>query len=509
MYMAGEFKMAKLKTGLKARSRRHHGDSFLWRFLPANRFRRSDPRARKRGVVIVYVTLGLIVFLGMAGLAVDVSHLYSKRAKVQRAADAAALAGAVQLALGRDRTVADTAARMVATANGYDTSTTATFSSMYPVPGYSNWYQVNLIRTEPLFFMAALGFRNTDVGAPATALFVQPVQMGIYPVGQQYGATGAMNLSVFGPDARKEFGDAYSVKRHDNVSAAYVPGATNGSANEDYTPSGYDFFVNIPSNFSSNANSGDKDLWVEVFDPDCYNNGGSDADGTNRVDEIRPYGSYTTTTTTKYTLLFTNGTADTSDDIELGTASYGGSSATDMQWVRPNGFQINLDDPRWGDLEYSSTAFRVNVQSTDGTSENGFLLRAGESRDDPNDSPTFNSNNGTSLTAQGKIPINFNQSGSVTVNLGYVPAGATQVTVDKFDTDVGAQSVTYSDGVTTYTGVLSLNARHRPDVIQLPANYPGRSWTATYNAGQQDTSSWSMYYSGPSNNQPGLVKLIR
>lgn len=501
--------MAKLKTGLKAQSRRHHGDSFLWRLLPVNRFRRSDPRARKRGVVIVYVTLGLIVFLGMAGLAVDVSHLHSKRAKVQRAADAAALAGAVQLALGRDRTAADTAARMVATANGYNTSGNATFTSTYPVPGYANWYQVRLIRTEPLFFMAALGFRNTNVGAPATALFEQPAEMGIYPVGQQYGATGRMNLSVFGPDARKSYGDAYSVRRHDSESAAFVLGASNGSANEDYTSSGYNFFVKIPSNFSSNARNNDRDVWVEVFDPDCYNNGGVDADGINRVDEIRPYGNYTTTTTTKYTLLFTNGTADTSDDIELGTGSYGGSSATDMQWVRPNGFQINLDDPRWGNLAHSPTAFRVNVQSTAGTSENGFLLRAGESRDDPGDSPTFNSNNGTSLVAQGKIPINFNQSGSVTVNLGYVPAGANRVTIDKFDTDVGAQSVTYNDGLTTYTGVLSLNAQHRADVFTLPANYPGRSWTATYNAGQQDTSSWSMYYSGPPNNQPGIVKLIR
>lgn len=499
--------MAKLKIGLRTRKS----------------YYRSS--ARNRGVAIVYFALGLLVFVGMAGYAIDVSYLYKRRAQAQRAADASALAGAIQLAKGRDKTAADTEAKNLAIANGYDTSTNVTFTSVYPVPGNANWYQVRLTRVEPLFFMAALGFRNTTVGAQATALYEQPAEMGIYPVGQQYGATGRMNLSVFGPDAEKQNGDAYSVKRHDSFSAAFIPGVSNGDANSDYTPDGYNFFLKIPNNFST-LNNNKRDVWVEIFDPDCYNNGGDSPDGTNRVDEIRSYKTYTKGTSTKYTLLFTNGTADTSDDIELGTRTYDAtnSAGTDMRWVMPNdGFKINLDDSRWGDLEYTATAFRVNVQSTVGTSENGFLMRAGPSRSAQNGQVTttqtgqvastitsnFNASNGTSVTAQGRIPINFNQSGQITVNLGYVPANATKVTIDKFDTDVGAQSVTYSDGVTTYTGVLTQNAQHLSDVYTLPANYPGRNWTATYNAGQQDTSSWSMFYSGPPNNHPGLVKLIR
>jgi hypothetical protein len=95
------------------------------------------------------------------------------------------------------------------------------------------------------------------------------------------------------------------------------------------------------------------------------------------------------------------------------------------------------------------------------------------------------------------------------VQLGYVPATATQITVDKFDTDVGSKSVIYTDGTYSYTGVLTKNDEFLPDVLQLPANYPGGNWTARYTAGAQDTSSWSMRYTGPSLNRPGLVRLVK
>jgi hypothetical protein len=52
-------------------------------------------RARRdRGTVIVFLAFFLVVLLGFLGLAVDVSKLMATRAQLQRAADAAALAGA-------------------------------------------------------------------------------------------------------------------------------------------------------------------------------------------------------------------------------------------------------------------------------------------------------------------------------------------------------------------------------------------------------------------------------
>ena len=51
----------------------------------------------EKGVTLVYVALLLVVFLGMAALAVDVGYLMVSKNELQNAADAAALAGASYL----------------------------------------------------------------------------------------------------------------------------------------------------------------------------------------------------------------------------------------------------------------------------------------------------------------------------------------------------------------------------------------------------------------------------
>jgi Flp pilus assembly protein TadG len=447
---------------------------------------------------VVYFALGLMVFLGMTGLAVDVGHLYHNRAKAQRAADAAALAGAVKLAYSGNKASADAAARSAAIANGYDVdAANVNFATANPAFGNPSWYNVTISRTEPLFFMAVFGsaFRNRLVGAGATALYEQPVNLNISGNGT-YGAQGPMNLSVFGPMALHSNGDMYSTKFYNDK-----------SPNEKYLSSGFDFNVQIPSNYRQK--NGSRYVDIEVFDPDCYNNGGTDANGTDRVDEYRngPFSSAIERTTTRYTLYYTNNTPDPSDDYEIATTTYdGNNSDTDMQWVQPSGFRIDVRNRRWRNDFDEPNAFRINVQSIAGASENGFNLRAGPPRGANED---FDPNNGTDITGSGRLPINFNTSGTVTVQLGYVPATATQITVDKFDTDVGSKSVIYTDGTYSYTGVLTKNDEFLPDVLQLPANYPGGNWTARYTAGAQDTSSWSMRYTGPSLNRPGLVRLVK
>src|SRR5256885_7688194 len=51
-------------------------------------------RKGERGVTILLVTVALVVMLGLAALGIDVVTLYVARTEAQRAADAAALAGA-------------------------------------------------------------------------------------------------------------------------------------------------------------------------------------------------------------------------------------------------------------------------------------------------------------------------------------------------------------------------------------------------------------------------------
>ena len=62
--------------------------------IPVNR----SGRKNERGVTIVLVAFSLLALLGMAALAIDIATLYVAHGEAQRAADAAALAGAKMFA---------------------------------------------------------------------------------------------------------------------------------------------------------------------------------------------------------------------------------------------------------------------------------------------------------------------------------------------------------------------------------------------------------------------------
>src|SRR5262252_1075184 len=54
----------------------------------------AKARPRERGVVIIYLAFFMLMMLGFVAIGIDVSKLMATRAQLQRAADAAALAGA-------------------------------------------------------------------------------------------------------------------------------------------------------------------------------------------------------------------------------------------------------------------------------------------------------------------------------------------------------------------------------------------------------------------------------
>ncbi len=51
----------------------------------------------ERGAIIIFVALGLVVLIGMLGLAFDLGHAYVNKSQLQNIADASALAGASAL----------------------------------------------------------------------------------------------------------------------------------------------------------------------------------------------------------------------------------------------------------------------------------------------------------------------------------------------------------------------------------------------------------------------------
>lgn len=454
---------------------------------------RRNRRARRGGVVMVYVAGAIVVVLGVSALAVDMGHLYVRRAAAQNAADAAAMAGAAVLANAIEGTNptpanATAAAKAYALANGYDTTKGAILIEQINPPDekgvyHTTRYKVTLSRPESWFFGGiAVRQSSSRVAATATAQWtpglVTPSKI---PVGGRgrYGKSGtAVNLSLFGPFAFYNNGDPYSPRFNQ----------AGTGPNPDHAPNGVDFDVDL-SNFTGSQ------LQIEIYDPDCYNNGGPDALQNVRVDEIRnghPGGS-SNITTTKYSLYNDNGTpGNTADDVLIESKSFGNDQSTDMKWNSV--FNVATSQLQ------GAQKLRLNVQTTDGSSENGFDLRAGPPHP-PMTEAEWSSAYGTMvpMSAPGRMPMNFNSNGLVVIDLGFVPKGATQVFVRKFDTDIGGRNIVYrcSTLSQTFNGVTSGNGEWVTDTIPIPANYNGGFWTASYEASAQDTSAWEMTYAGP------------
>src|SRR4028118_1218289 len=259
----------------------------------------------RRGAVAIWMALSLVAFLSIMALLIDLGYRYFKRTEAQRAPAPAAPGGALPIPGGGAE--ANKWADYYAALNGYDSrDSRVTIKGKIAPDGHSSHYGVSVSKTEPLFFASLFNPKTRDVGAMAIAEYLSLAPIDING-GGPYGARGSVNLSVFGPDGYYNNGDAYSATR-----------SADGSPNELYNRNGYDFAIDVPSDYS--AKFGTSQVIVEIFDPDCYNTGGNpDADGTNTVDEYRrPDGAIGTSgdaTTTLYSLYWDKDTpSDISDD---------------------------------------------------------------------------------------------------------------------------------------------------------------------------------------------------
>src|SRR6185437_10627705 len=71
------------------------------------------------GQVFLLLTIALVMIIGMASLGVDIGELWTIRRLMQNAADAAAVLGANELALGGSSSAIADAANDVASRNGF------------------------------------------------------------------------------------------------------------------------------------------------------------------------------------------------------------------------------------------------------------------------------------------------------------------------------------------------------------------------------------------------------
>jgi hypothetical protein len=128
----------------------------------------------RRGFVLVTMILSLVSLLAFLGLAIDVGYQQYVKVRMQTAADAAALGGALELRAGGTGNLL-ASARADAASNGFtdgQNSVTITVNNP-PATGYSTSdgtaVEVLISQTVPTSFMAVLGFTSGTVKARAVA----------------------------------------------------------------------------------------------------------------------------------------------------------------------------------------------------------------------------------------------------------------------------------------------------------------------------------------------------
>lgn len=222
--------------------------------------RRRRRNGGERAFALPWLALCLVVLMAMAGFGVDVWQWYYTAQRTQRAADAAALAGAVYLPgdFARARTTALDAGR----ANGYaaaalDVGTGASDAEL----------AVDVEQTVRNNFLGLLGIEQTTITRSATAEYQGPVpmgspvnQLGNDPFGDQGDATVAPRfwLNVAAPNATTQSGD-----RHQARNCGSAADNCSGGTNVDYQPDGYFLVVDVRS-------VGGGPLRFQAYDPGFF-----------------------------------------------------------------------------------------------------------------------------------------------------------------------------------------------------------------------------------------------
>jgi hypothetical protein len=236
--------------------------------------------------VLALTALLIIPLLGVTGLAVDLGFWYARAAQIQRAADAAALAGVVYLP---DETAARNRAREVAALNGFTHGVNGVTVEVQRSGVQNNELVVTI--TDPdveKFLTAPLRSSAVSISRGATARYIEAVKMGsprnFLGTGDLAGVLPAAIdtpaqrpgfwLAISGQCSSKENGDrimARTTRNYTQQTANPRPvGASAGSFrcatnsivqnNAEFDPRGYFYGIKVPQGYAGGSIS------IEVYD---------------------------------------------------------------------------------------------------------------------------------------------------------------------------------------------------------------------------------------------------
>jgi hypothetical protein len=168
------------------------------------------------GSTLPMIALMLTVLIGLSAFAIDLGWFYLNATRIQRAADAAALAGVIHMPY--DFGLAESDALDLAAANGYIVGS-GTSVVVTPVPNEPNMIQVEVEDIVPTFFLKVFGQSDQVINRKARAEFVPPLPLGspdnTFGNSCDPGQPGCSNqpnfwANIHGWYTRREMGDAFS-----------------------------------------------------------------------------------------------------------------------------------------------------------------------------------------------------------------------------------------------------------------------------------------------------------
>ncbi len=135
-----------------------------------------DQRSRSRAQIVVIFAMSIIAFVGLCAVVIDISWYWSNNLRMQRAADAAALAGVVWLP--GNVSTAVTVAQAEAAKNGFTNGTGSVTVTPTQDSLNNRRLKVHIEGDVGTFFARVLGLNTFHATADSKAEYVLPVPMG-------------------------------------------------------------------------------------------------------------------------------------------------------------------------------------------------------------------------------------------------------------------------------------------------------------------------------------------
>ncbi len=247
-------------------------------------FRRPKRNRREEGgYVLVTVALVTTILLLFTGLTVDFGSWYNRAAEIQRAADAAALAGVVWMP---EYDVARTVAFDTAKKNGFEHGVGGIEVVVEEVEGNNRQLKVTITDTSAPQFFSQLAVDSQRIRRSSVGEYVLPVPLGspknTFGTGNLLSGSDRENFwaSVNGYCAGHENGDdklAFYETQNDGGASPNCNKTGNTMQSDTYDPDGYLYAIDLKQNVSS--------LKLEIYDAPYYTSGSDQDDRYSSVNQ--------------------------------------------------------------------------------------------------------------------------------------------------------------------------------------------------------------------------------